>query len=72
MKPQENEVIDNDIKSIMEDLLNRAIYAKTEMCKDDPMQDSPPLFLVAVESDETNPEHEACVNCSGFWIMLVV
>jgi hypothetical protein len=62
MKPQENEVLDNDIKAIMEDLLNRAIYAKTEMCKDDPMQDSPPLFLVAVESDDSNPDHEACVD----------
>lgn len=57
-----NEVVDNDMKSIMEDLLNRAVYAKTEMCKDEPMSDNPPLFLVAVESDETNPDHDECVN----------
>ena len=62
MTPQENEVIDNDIKAIMEDLLNRAIFAKTEMCKDEPMQDSPPLFLVAVESNDSNPDHESCVD----------
>lgn len=62
MKPQENEVLDNDIKAIMEDLLNRAVYAKTEMCKEEPMQDSPPLFLVAVESNEDNPDHEACTD----------
>lgn len=62
MTPQENEVIDSDIKTIMEDLLNRAIYAKTEMCKEEPMSDSPPLFLVAVESNDTNPEHEACLD----------
>lgn len=57
-----NEVVDNDMKSIMEDLLTRAVYAKTEMCKDEPMSDNPPLFLVAVESDETNPDHDECVN----------
>ena len=57
-----NEVVDNDIKTVMEDLLNRAIFAKTEMCKDEPMSDNPPLFLVAVESNDTNPDHDACVD----------
>jgi hypothetical protein len=62
MKPRDNEVIDHDMKQIMEDLLNRAVFAKTEMCKDEPMQDSPPLLLVAVESNETNPDHDACLD----------
>ncbi len=56
------EVVDNDIKTVMEDLLNRAIFAKTEMCKDEPMSDNPPLFLVAVESNDTNPDHDSCVE----------
>lgn len=59
---QPNEVIDNDIKAVMEDLLMRAIHAKTELCKDEPMQDSPPLFFVAVESNEGNPDHDLCVD----------
>jgi len=46
----------------MEDLLNRAVYAKTEMCKEQPMSDTPPLLLVAVESNDTNPEHEQCID----------
>lgn len=57
-----SEVVDNDIKTILEDLLNRGIFAKTEMCKEEPMSDNPPLFLVAVESNETNPEHETCLD----------
>jgi hypothetical protein len=59
---EQNEVIDHDIKALMEDLLLRAIYAKTEMCKEEPMQDSPPLLLVAIESNDTNPDHESCVE----------
>lgn len=57
-----NEVMDSDIKNIMEDLLERTAYAKREMCKAEPMTDSPPLFIVAVESDESNPDHEACLE----------
>lgn len=57
-----DELADHDIKQIMEDLMERTIYAKTEMCKEQPMTDSPPLFLIAVESDETNPDHDACLD----------
>ncbi len=46
----------------MEDLLNRAVFAKTEMCKEEPMQDSPPLLLIAVESNDTNPDHDMCLD----------
>lgn len=56
------EVIDHDIKAVMEDLLLRAQFAKTEMCKDDPMTDNPPVVLIAVESDDTNPDHDVCVE----------
>jgi hypothetical protein len=62
MTQRDSEVLDNDIKTVMEDLLNRAVFAKTEMCKDNPMSDSPPLFLVAVESNDSNPDHDACLD----------
>jgi hypothetical protein len=57
-----NKDLDGDITKIMKDLLHRSVYAKTEMCKEEPMSDNPPLFLVAFESVEENEEeHEACL-----------
>jgi hypothetical protein len=56
MEPQQK--VDEDIKSIMEEVLNRICYAKTEMCKREPMQDNPPLLMIAIESNEDNPEHD--------------
>lgn len=61
-KKHQPEVVDHDIKEIMEDLLARAMFAKTEMCKDEPMTDNPPICLIVVESDDTNPEHDECVE----------
>lgn len=63
MKSQKiNKDLDDDITKILKDLLHRSVYAKTEMCKDEPMSDNPPLFLVAFESTEENhEEHEACL-----------
>lgn len=40
-----NQVIQEDVEKILRDVLNRVMYAKTEICKQDPMSDSPPLFL---------------------------
>ena len=56
------EITDHDIKAVLEDLLMRAQFAKTEMCKTEPMTDNPPIFLVGVASDETNPDHDVCVE----------
>jgi hypothetical protein len=57
-----NKDLDDDITKILKDLLYRSVYAKTEVCKDEPMSDNPPLFLVAFESiEENNEEHEACL-----------
>jgi len=57
-----NKDLDDDITKILTDLLHRSVYAKTEMCKEEPMSDNPPLFLVAFESVEENEEeHEACL-----------
>ncbi len=56
MEPQQK--VDEDIKSIMEEVLNRICYAKTEMCKREPMQDNPPLLMIDLESNEDNPEHD--------------
>ncbi len=63
MKSQKiNKDLDDDITKILTDLLYRSVYAKTEVCKDEPMSDNPPLFLVAFESiEENNEEHEACL-----------
>ncbi len=63
MKSQKiNKDLDDDITKILTDLLHRSVYAKTEMCKEEPMSDNPPLFLVAFESVEENEEeHEACL-----------
>lgn len=54
--------INDDIKAIMEDTLIRTQFAKAEMCKDEPMTDSPPMLFIGVESDETNPAHDECVD----------
>ena len=63
MKSQKiNKDLDDDITKILTDLLHRSVYAKTEMCKEEPMSDNPPLFLVAFEStEERDEEHEACL-----------
>jgi hypothetical protein len=37
--------------SVLEDALERAIYAKTEMCKDEPMSDNPPMLLVGYNKE---------------------
>lgn len=60
MKPQQK--VDEDIKNIMQEVLNRICYAKTEMCKREPMQDNPPLLIVALESNEDNPEHDEALE----------
>lgn len=31
------------------------------MCKDEPMTDNPPLFLIAFDSTEDNEDHESCI-----------
>ena len=59
---EQAEQLDLNIKLIMEDLLMRGQFAKTEMCKDDPMTDNPPLMMLAVESNELNPLHSDCVE----------
>lgn len=57
-----NSVVDNDIRTIMEETLVRAQFAKSEMCREEAMTDSPPILLIGVESDETNPAHEDCLE----------
>lgn len=37
--------------SVLEDALERAIYAKTEMCKEEPMSDNPPMLLVGYNKE---------------------
>lgn len=58
----DKETIAKDGKILVQDTVIRATYAKTEMCKMEGITDCPPLMLIAVESDETNPDHEACVE----------
>ena len=35
--------------SVLEDAMERSIYAKTEMCKEEPMSDNPPMLFVAYD-----------------------
>jgi hypothetical protein len=37
--------------SVLEDALERAMYAKTEMCKEEPMSDNPPMLLVGYNKE---------------------
>jgi len=42
--------------SVLEDAMERAMYAKTEMCKEEPMSDNPPMLLVGY--DKKNVEEK--------------
>jgi len=41
-----------DIVNLAKSFLYRTMMAKTEMCKDTPMTDAPPIFLVSYQDDE--------------------
>ena len=57
-----DEALNSDIEKVLKDVLHRTMFAKSELCKQEAMTDSPPLFIVGYESDPTNPDHEACVE----------
>jgi hypothetical protein len=57
-----NETLIEDVKKLVIDIMSRSKYAKTELCKDEAMSDNPPMFFIGYESDEGNPEHEACLE----------
>jgi hypothetical protein len=57
-----NQTVEMDGKILVEDTVIRSLYAKTEMCKLEPMSDIPSLMVIAVESNESNPEHDSCVE----------
>ncbi len=59
---QKDETLIEDMKALISDVMARSMYAKTEMCKDEAMTDNPPMLFVGYESDETNPEHDACME----------
>jgi hypothetical protein len=56
------EAIERDGQILVEDVIIRSQFAKIEMCKSEPMSDNPAIMLIAVESNETNPEHDTCVE----------
>lgn len=56
------ETIERDGQILVEDVILRSQFAKKEMCKLEPMSDNPAIMLVAVESNESNPEHDTCVE----------
>lgn len=56
------ETIEQDGRLLVEDVLLRSQFAKTEMCKLEAMSDNPAMMFVVVESNETNPEHDTCVE----------
>lgn len=51
-----NEIISSEMSKIMNDILDRTKYAKIEMCKEEGMQDTPPLLLVAYKVDEDDED----------------
>lgn len=57
-----NEKMDKDIRLMIEDVLYRSQFAKNEMCKNEPMSDNPPMFLIGYTSDESNPAHDVCLE----------
>lgn len=57
-----HDTITKDGKALVKDTLERSIYAKKELCKEEPMTDNPGILFFVAESNETNPEHEACLE----------
>lgn len=59
-----NEVIQEDVEKILRDVMSRLMYAKTEMCKEHPMSDNPPLFLAGKvnEPEEGHEEEDEAAN----------
>ena len=53
---------ESDMMRICDDFMYRARFAKTEMCKEDPMSDNPPIMLIGCASDpDSNPQHDDAV-----------
>lgn len=47
-----------DMQTMCEEFMHRARYAKTEMCKDEPMSDNPPILLIGFVSESGDDAHE--------------
>lgn len=45
-----------DMQTMCEEFMHRSIYAKTEMCKEEPMKDNPPVMMIGFVSTEENDE----------------
>lgn len=57
-----NETLISDIKKLIDDVMDRSIYAKTELCKSESMTDNPPILFIGYVSDPQNPEHDSCLE----------
>lgn len=51
-------VVADDILKIIADVMRRSKYAKTEMCKNSPMTDNPPMVIVGRVHDESDSDEE--------------
>ena len=51
-------VVADDILKIIADVMRRSKYAKTEMCKNSPMTDNPPMVIVGRVHDENDSDEE--------------
>lgn len=47
-----------DMQTMCEDFVNRSIFAKTEMCKEESMSDNPPMLLIGFATDPTDDDYE--------------
>lgn len=56
------ETIQKDGQILVEDTLKRSFFAKKKMCEREAMTDIPAVMLLVAESNETNPDHDVCLE----------
>ena len=72
----ENEINNQELLDTLKDLMSRSMYAKTEMCKEEPMSDCPPIAIVSHgdKDDDWSPiddsrnyyQYEACMSVGDY------
>ena len=62
----EQQVISNDILKIVSDVMRRSKYAKTEMCKSEPMADNPPMLIVGRVHKPEDSSDESSETASDY------
>lgn len=58
----ENQITNDDVARLINDVMRRSQFAKTEMCRQQGITDNPALLLVAWESKDDDDEHDGAVE----------